>query len=74
MSERETVVELRFAANRCPRVEKLRTVLPLTACIRDSVVQLGSISGLACRCGRRGSKLAGGAVRTYVRTSINCRL
>jgi hypothetical protein len=29
MSERETVVELPFAADCCPCVEKLRTVLPL---------------------------------------------
>jgi hypothetical protein len=36
MSERETVVELPFAADCCPCVEKLRTVLPLTVGIRDS--------------------------------------
>jgi len=40
MSERETVVELPFAADSCPWVGKLRTVLPLTVGIRDSVVQL----------------------------------
>jgi hypothetical protein len=39
MSERETVVELPFAADWCPCVEKLRTVLPLTVGIRDSAVQ-----------------------------------
>jgi hypothetical protein len=39
MSERETVVELPFAADCCPCVEKLRTVLPLTVGIRDGVVQ-----------------------------------
>jgi hypothetical protein len=42
MTERETVVELPFAADRCPWVEKLRTVLPLTVGIRDGVVQLVS--------------------------------
>jgi hypothetical protein len=30
MSERETVVELPWDADRCPCVEKPRTVLPLT--------------------------------------------
>jgi hypothetical protein len=40
MSERETVVELPFAADCCPCVEKLRTVLPLSDVIRDSAVQL----------------------------------
>jgi hypothetical protein len=41
MSERETVVELPFAADCCPWVEKLRTVLPLLLAlyqIRDGVV------------------------------------
>jgi hypothetical protein len=40
MSERETVVELPFAADCCPCVEKLRTVLPFTVGIRDGAVQL----------------------------------
>jgi hypothetical protein len=40
MSERETVVELPFAADCCPCVEKLRTVLPLTVGIRDGAAQL----------------------------------
>ena len=40
MSERETVVELPWAADSCPWVEKLRTVLPLTVGIRDGAVQL----------------------------------
>ena len=40
MSEREKVVELFWAADRCPWVKKLRTVLPFTAGIRDSAVQL----------------------------------
>ena len=43
MSERETVVELPFAADCCPCVEKLRTVVPLTVGIRDGAVQLVSI-------------------------------
>jgi hypothetical protein len=42
MPEREKVVELPFAADSCPCVEKLRTVLPLTGGIRDGVVQLVS--------------------------------
>jgi hypothetical protein len=37
MSERETVVELPFAADCCPCVEKLRTVLPFTVGIRETV-------------------------------------
>jgi hypothetical protein len=45
MSERETVVELPFAADCCPCVEKLRTVLPFTVAIRDGVVQLVSTLG-----------------------------
>jgi hypothetical protein len=40
MSERETVVELPFAADCCPCVEQLRTVLPLTVGIRDGAVHL----------------------------------
>jgi hypothetical protein len=40
MSERETAVELPFAADCCPSVEKLRAVLPLTVGIRDGVVHL----------------------------------
>jgi hypothetical protein len=40
MSERETVVELPWAADSCPCVEKLRTVFPFGVGIRDSVVQL----------------------------------
>jgi hypothetical protein len=40
MSESETVVELPWAADSCPWVGKLRTVLPLTVGIRDSAVQL----------------------------------
>jgi hypothetical protein len=40
MSERETVVELPWAADSCPWVEKLRTVLPLTVGLRDGAVQL----------------------------------
>ena len=40
MSERETVVQLPWAADSCPWVGKLRTVLPLTVGIRDRAVQL----------------------------------
>ena len=47
MIERETVVELPWAADSCPCVEKLRTVLPLTVGIRDGVVQLVSTLGSA---------------------------
>jgi hypothetical protein len=56
LSERETVVELPWAADCCPCVGKLRTVLqvPLTVGIRVGVVQLVSILGswgafTACR-------------------------
>jgi hypothetical protein len=45
MSERETVAELPFAADCCPCVEKLRTVLPFTVGIRDGAVQLVSTLG-----------------------------
>jgi hypothetical protein len=41
MSERETVVGLPWAADSCPGVEKVRTVLPSSDVIRDSAVQLG---------------------------------
>ena len=44
-SERETVVELPFAADCCPCVEKLRTVLPFPVGIRDGVVHLASTLG-----------------------------
>jgi hypothetical protein len=40
MSEREAAVELPFAADCCPCVEKLRTVLPSTVGIRGGVVRL----------------------------------
>jgi hypothetical protein len=36
MSERGTVVELPWAADSCPWVGKLRTVLPLTETVRCS--------------------------------------
>jgi hypothetical protein len=45
MTELRDVVELPWAADSCPRVEKLRTVLPLTVGIRDSAVQLVSTLG-----------------------------
>jgi hypothetical protein len=47
MSERFTVVELPFGADRRPWEENLRTVLPLTVGIRDGVVQLVSPLGSA---------------------------
>jgi hypothetical protein len=57
MSARETVVELPFAADCCPCVEKLRTVLPFTVGIRDGAVQLVStlasppgVGSLTTRC------------------------
>jgi hypothetical protein len=37
MSERETVVELPWAADCCPCVGKLRTVLPLTVVVSETV-------------------------------------
>jgi hypothetical protein len=40
ISERETVVGLPWAADSCPWVGKLRTVLPLSDVIRDGAVQL----------------------------------
>jgi hypothetical protein len=42
MSERETLVELPWAADRCPCVDKLRTLLPLTVGTRDGAVHLVS--------------------------------
>jgi hypothetical protein len=47
MSERETVVEVPFAADCCPCVEKLRTVLTFIVGIRDGAVQLVSTLGRA---------------------------
>ncbi len=41
------MVELPFAADCCPCVEKLRTVLPFTVGIRDGAVQLVSTLGSA---------------------------
>jgi hypothetical protein len=55
------VVELPFAADCCPCVEKLQTVLPLTVGIRDGVVQLVSTlssaftSARVCRGGKVGA-------------------
>jgi hypothetical protein len=45
MSARETGVELPFAADCCPCVEKLRTVLPFSVGIRDGAVQMVSTLG-----------------------------
>jgi hypothetical protein len=44
---REAVFELPFAADCCPCVEKLRTVLPVTVGIRDGAVQMVSTLGSA---------------------------
>jgi hypothetical protein len=59
----ETVVELPWAADSCPWLGKLRTVLPLTVGIRDSAVQLvstlGSAEGVSA-CGPGSSELAEG--------------
>ena len=41
VSERETVVELPWAADCCPCVVEAATVLPSTVGIRDRAVQLG---------------------------------
>jgi hypothetical protein len=41
------VVELPWAADCCPCVEKLRTVLPLAVGIRDGAVHLASTLGSA---------------------------
>jgi hypothetical protein len=62
MSERETVVELPFAADCCPCVEKLRTVLPLTGGIRDGGGAFGQRVGERKRgsvCGCVGGREAG---------------
>jgi hypothetical protein len=52
-------VELPFAADCCPCVEKLRTVLPLTVGIRDGAVQLVSIQPAdgGCMCSTAMEKL-----------------
>jgi hypothetical protein len=47
VSEHETAVELPFAADCCPCVEKLRTVLPFSVGIRDGAVHLVSALGSA---------------------------
>jgi hypothetical protein len=62
MSERETAVELPFAADCCPCVEKLRTVLPFIVGIRDGVVQLVSTLGSAVISAR--AELGGGVHST----------
>ena len=60
MSERETAVELPWAADCCPCVEKLRTVLPFTVGIRDGVVQLVSTLGSAVISARARAELGTG--------------
>ena len=65
MSERETVVELPFAADCCPCVEKLRTVLPLTVGIRDSAAWGGAAAHSAeTACGQLGQPHDLGAMCT----------
>jgi hypothetical protein len=51
VSERETVVELPWATDCCPREEKLRTVLPVPVGIRDGVVHLVSTFGVQVKGG-----------------------
>jgi hypothetical protein len=60
MSQRETVVELRFAADCCPWVEKLRPVLPLPVGLRDSLVQLVLSPLTLSHTGSRAGAAAGG--------------
>jgi hypothetical protein len=67
MSERETVVELPFAADCCPCVEKLRNVLPLTVGIGDGAVQL--VSTLRSVVGRHTSQPPGGVWRRQMHPS-----
>jgi hypothetical protein len=72
MSERETVVELPFAADCCPCVEKLRTVLPYSVGIRDGAVgaTLGSVvreeGGVTC--------LEGGGLLRRIGERASCPL
>jgi hypothetical protein len=76
MSERETVVKLHFAADCCPCVEKLRTVLPLTVGIRDGAVHLVSTFGSAVISARAElgsiitSALPAATVLTYQRVCV----
>ena len=48
------MVELPWAADCCPCVEKLRTVLPLTVGIRDGLVQFESTLGSVFTTARAG--------------------
>jgi hypothetical protein len=69
LSERETVVELPFAADCCPCVEKLRTVLPST----DEGVRAASSTALTSlnrtrSNGRRGKQWIGKKQRELIRT------
>ena len=54
------MVGLPWAAESCPWVGKLRTVLPLSDVIRDSAVQLGLTQGVGCSRGAEECK--GGSV------------
>jgi hypothetical protein len=70
------VVELPFAADWCPCVEKLRTVLPITVGIREGVVQLVSTLGSAGRPAELGSIITSAlpvaAVLTRQRVCVWC--
>ena len=74
MSERETVVELPFAADCYPCEEKLRTVLPFTVGIRDGAVQLVSTLGSAVISAR--AELGSSSITTSalpVTTMLTCQ-
>jgi hypothetical protein len=57
---------LGLPADRCPCVEKLRTVLPLTVGIRDGVVQSVSVLGSVFNSARVELPWAGGQVSEWV--------
>jgi hypothetical protein len=74
------LVELPWAADCCPRVEKLRTVLPLTVGIRDGVVHLVPTLGSAVTSARAGlgyiivSALPVSTVLTHQRVCVRVAL
>jgi hypothetical protein len=72
MSEREMLVELPFAADCCPCVEKLRTVLPLTAGIRDGAVQLVFTLGSVVTSARAELQSSVASIRRYRGDSSTC--
>jgi hypothetical protein len=72
-SERDTVVELPFAADSCPWVEKLRTVLPLTVGIRDGAVREGGCEGGETRLiGTTAVHVQAVLAHSLLRTSVDC--